>query len=78
VSSSIRYSDALNKLELVGIHDDDGVKLVAEFEKVLAAMESDRTVFYPLLVFSEIECFADAALESVTYNFYCIAKVPQC
>jgi uncharacterized protein YdiU (UPF0061 family) len=39
------YGMMANKLGLDGINDDDDVKLVAEFEKVLAAIQPDMTIF---------------------------------
>jgi uncharacterized protein YdiU (UPF0061 family) len=44
------YGMMANKLGLDGINDDDDVKLVAEFEKVLAAIQPDMTIFYQLLI----------------------------
>jgi uncharacterized protein YdiU (UPF0061 family) len=44
------YAMMANKLGLDGINDDDDVKLVAEFEKVLTAVQPDMTIFYQLLI----------------------------
>jgi uncharacterized protein YdiU (UPF0061 family) len=43
------YAMMANKLGLDGIYDDDDVKLLAEFESVLAAIQPDMTIFYQLL-----------------------------
>lgn len=44
------YAMMANKLGLDGINDDDDVKLVAEFEKVLTAIQPDMTIFYQLMI----------------------------
>jgi uncharacterized protein YdiU (UPF0061 family) len=44
------YAMMANKLGLDGIKDDDDVKLVAEFDKILTAIQPDMTIFYQLLI----------------------------
>lgn len=44
------YAMIADKLGLDGITNDDDRKLVAEFEKVLASVQPDMTIFYQLLI----------------------------
>ncbi|RZL13469.1 MAG: YdiU family protein, partial [Pedobacter sp.] len=44
------YAMMANKLGLDGINDDEDVKLVAEFERILTAIQPDMTIFYQLLI----------------------------
>jgi len=48
--SSKYYAMMANKLGLNGINDDDDVKLVAEFERLLTSIQPDMTIFYQLLI----------------------------
>lgn len=49
------YTMMANKLGLDGIYNDDDVKLVAEFERVLTSIQPDMTIFYQLLIDLPIE-----------------------
>jgi uncharacterized protein YdiU (UPF0061 family) len=44
------YAMMANKLGLDGINDEDDVKLVAGFERILTSMQPDMTIFYQLLI----------------------------
>lgn len=44
------YAMMANKLGLDGINDDNDVKLVAEFERILTIIQPDMTMFYQLLI----------------------------
>ena len=44
------YAMMANKLGLDGINDDDDVKLVAGFERILTQIQPDMTIFYQLLI----------------------------
>jgi uncharacterized protein YdiU (UPF0061 family) len=44
------YAMMSNKLGLDGVKDEDDVKLLADFENVLAAVQPDMTIFYQLLI----------------------------
>jgi uncharacterized protein YdiU (UPF0061 family) len=60
------YAMMANKLGLDGINNDDDVKLVAEFEKVLTAIQPDMTIFYQLL----IDLPTELATEEDVLNYF--------
>ncbi|MBD1426167.1 protein adenylyltransferase SelO [Sphingobacterium arenae] len=60
------YAMMANKLGLDGINNDEDVKLVGEFETVLATIQPDMTIFYQLLIDLPIEL----ATEEEMLNFF--------
>ncbi|MBD1431557.1 YdiU family protein [Sphingobacterium sp. DN00404] len=60
------YAMMANKLGMDGINNDDDVKLVGEFENVLAAIQPDMTIFYQLL----IDLPTELATEEDMLNFF--------
>jgi uncharacterized protein YdiU (UPF0061 family) len=60
------YAMMADKLGLDGIKDDDDVKLVAEFEEVLRAVQPDMTIFYQLL----IDLPTELATEGDVLNYF--------
>jgi uncharacterized protein YdiU (UPF0061 family) len=69
------YAMMANKLGLDGIKDDGDVKLVAEFENVLRAVQPDMTIFYQLLM----ELPADQPTEQDLLNHFmnCLYNDPE-